>query len=102
LCPGENRSRAGALRLLLDSISAAFTIHLPIQSSTHHTHLEMDSLITILLSPHNNRMSGLLTGAYAIEVARICICVEKERELQDMIDSNSSIMPLSSTPCQET
>jgi hypothetical protein len=62
----------------------------------------MDSLITILLSPHNNRMSGLLTRAYAIEADRTCICVEEERELQNMIDINSNIMPLSSTPGQET
>ena len=53
-CTGGNRSRAWALKLLLDSISLALTIQLPIESSTHTTFLAMDSLIHILLAPHNN------------------------------------------------
>ena len=41
----------------------------------------MDDLISILLSPHGNRMTGLLTGAYNIEAASNCVCVEEGREL---------------------
>ena len=89
------------MRLLLDSISSALTIQMPIESSTHPTHLDMDTLINILLSPHNNRMTGMLTRAYAFHSARTCICVEEERELQEELDNNSNIKPLSSTLRQE-
>jgi hypothetical protein len=34
-------------------------------------------------------MSCLVTGAYTIEAARDCICVEEEREVLDRIVSNS-------------
>jgi hypothetical protein len=81
-CHGGNRSQAWALRLLLDSIFTALTIQMPFESFNHPTHLVMDTLIHILISPHNNRLTGLLTGAYTFHAARTCICVDEERELQ--------------------
>ena len=74
-------SRSWALKLRLDSISTALTIQMPEKSSTHTTHLAMDTLFHILLSPHNNKLTGKLTGAYAFHGARTCICVQEEREL---------------------
>ena len=40
------------------------------------TILPLDLLLHILLSPHNRRMTGLLLGAYSMEEAIDCICVE--------------------------
>jgi hypothetical protein len=62
-CSGGNRSQAWALKLMLDSISTALNIQMPEESFTHTTHLAMDTLIHIFLSPHNYKLTGMLTGA---------------------------------------
>ena len=43
---GGNRSRAWALKLLLDSFATALTIQMPKESSTHTTQLAMDTQST--------------------------------------------------------
>ena len=77
-CPGSTRIRA--LLLLLQGLAYTLEAILPIIPHTPATHLDMDDLIGILLSPHGNRMSGLLAGAYNTTAAEHCICVEEEEE----------------------
>ena len=60
-CP--EMSRVSALLFLLQGLSYTLNILLPIQPHTPALHLDMADLISILLSPHGNRMTGLLTGA---------------------------------------
>ena len=86
-CPGGDRTRVSALHLLLESLSYSLSIQMPIH--LHTLHLDMDDLISILLSPHGNMMTGLLTGAYKIEAARTCICVEEGSDMFTGTDKNS-------------
>ena len=85
-CPGSSRIRA--LLLLLQGLAYTLQAILPIIPHTPATHLDMDDLISILLSPHGNRMTGLLTGAYNIQAAQHCVCVEEEGGLLNSNDSN--------------
>jgi hypothetical protein len=82
-----------ALHLLLQSLSHALFIQWPKEPHVHSLFLEMDDLIGILLSPHDNRMSGLLTDAYKIEAARSCICVEEGTDMVATRDNNFNNLP---------
>ena len=75
-CPAGNRSRAWALKLLLDKISTSLTIQLQ-ESISPSKFYPMDLFITILLSPHGHNLSGMLTDAYTRSSARTCIFVEE-------------------------
>ena len=80
-CTSATRSRSLVLKNLLDSMSKALTIQL--EGDTPATTISiypMDLLLHILLSPHNRRMSGLLRGAYGIEEAVSCRCVEEAED----------------------
>ena len=53
-----------------------------------------DTLLTILLSPHNNHMTGMLSGAYHITRAVDCICVAAGGRAMEARDINANSMPL--------
>jgi hypothetical protein len=76
ICPGSNRSRAWALKLLLDKLSHSLSLQLP-ESVSPSKFYPMDLLISLLLSPHGINLSGMLTNAYARSAARTGICVEE-------------------------
>ena len=69
-------SRAWALKLLLDKMSHSLSLQLQ-ESISPSKFYPMDLFITLLLSPHGNNLSGMLTNAYARSSARTCIFVEE-------------------------
>ena len=71
-CLGGNRSRAWALKLLLDKLSLSLSLQLP-ESMSPSKFYPMDLLISLLLSPHGINLSGMLTNAYARSAAMTCI-----------------------------
>ena len=76
-CTAPTRSRSMVLKNLLDSMSVALVYQLEEDTANNTTTiLPLDLLLHILLSPHNRRMTGLLLGAYSIEEAIDCRCVE--------------------------
>ena len=52
-----------------------------------------DTLLTILLSPHNNHLTGMIAGAYHITRATDCICVAVGGSAQEVVDINANDMP---------
>jgi hypothetical protein len=56
-----NTSKAWALANILDSISSFLSTHMPDQDALTKFY-PTDTLLTILLSPHNNHMTGMLSG----------------------------------------
>jgi hypothetical protein len=96
-------TRASALYNLLQSLSYALAIQCPITPHTPDLFLGIEDLVSILLCPHGNRMSGLSVGAYAIEAARDCLCVEKEEGEATTIstDYNENLLPSYFNPADE-
>lgn len=62
--------------------------------SSADTLLPIPTLMDVLFSPHNQRLTGLCRGAYGIDRAIDCLCVEgREEAPKEQTDSNSNIVP---------
>ena len=80
-CSATTRSRSWALKHLLDRMSTALLVQLEGDTASEVREvLPLDLLLYVLLSPHNNNMTGLTCGSYSLEAAIECRCLEDRDE----------------------